>query len=398
MTATAPRTLLVIPVYNHAATLPGVVRRALGTGLPVLVVDDGSTDGGPEALGDLACQVRRLPRNQGKGAAILAGAEAARAQGFEAIVTVDADGQFDPATTLSLIEEAARSWPQMVIGARRMDQESVPRASLFGRAFSNFWVRLETGRELPDTQSGLRLYPVRELLALTTRARRYDFEIEILVRAAWAGLPIHSVPVAVHYPPGKERVSHFHRLKDNLRLTRLHTRLVLRSLSPWPHRRLVATAPAARNPVAGLSMLHPLRFLKQLCQEHTSALQLGVAVWLGLFLGALPLLACHTAVIIYVTHRLHLNKIAAVTASQLCCPPVVPALCIEIGYFLRHGRLLTEVSWDLLVLEAPQRLWEWLLGSLFVGPLLGLAGGGLTWLAVSRLRTRKGEQVCNELG
>ncbi|PXF58504.1 MAG: DUF2062 domain-containing protein [Deltaproteobacteria bacterium] len=379
-------TLLVIPIYNHGPTLRSVVERALNAGWPVLVVDDGSTDKGPDRITDLPCRLHRLPHNQGKGSAILTGAGLAAQWGYDTIVTVDADGQLDPEDAARLVEAAtAQDRPAIVVGTRLMTRDTAPRASLFGRAFSNFWVRLECGLDLPDTQSGLRLYPVNFLLHLPVRARRYDFEVEVLVRAAWAGIPIFSTPVRVHYPREGKRISHFHQWKDNLRLTALHTRLILRALNPWPHRRL---AGRATQSVMDMSLFHPIRLFKQLCQEHSTPAQLGIAAWMGLFLGALPLIACHTIVIVYVTHRLHLNKPAAVAASQLCCPPVVPVICIETGYFMRNGHFLLELSLDTTVYQLHQRLLEWLLGSLVVGPLLGLAGGLATYFVVRWLRTR----------
>ena len=102
-------------------------------------------------------------------------------------------------------------------------------------------------------------------------------------------------------------------------------------------------------------------------------------------------------VIIYFCHRLHLNKLAAVTASQLCMAPVMPVLCIQLGYFLRQGHFLTVFTWDTLVLHAPLRLWEWLLGSLLLGPLLGLLVGGVVYLAVKRLRVLQ-PPVCEAPG
>ncbi|RKX62212.1 MAG: DUF2062 domain-containing protein [Thermodesulfobacteriota bacterium] len=379
-------TLLVIPVYNHGPTLRSVVKRALNAGWPVLVVDDGSTDRGPDGITDLPCRLHRVPHNQGKGSAILTGAGLAEQWGYDTIITVDADGQLDPEDAARLVETAtAQDRPAIVVGTRLMTRDTAPKASLFGRAFSNFWVRLECGLDLPDTQSGSRLYPVEFLLHLPVRARRYDFEVEVLVRAAWAGILILSTPVRVHYPSEGKRISHFHQWKDNLRLTILHTRLILRALNPWPHRRLAGrTAPS----VMDMSLFHPFRLFKHLCQEHSTPAQLGIAAWMGLFLGALPLIACHTIIIIYVTHRLHLNKPAAVAASQLCCPPVIPVICIETGYFMRNGHLLLELSLDTTVYQFHQRLMEWLLGSLIVGPLLGLAGGLATYFVVRWLRTR----------
>ena len=385
-------TLLVIPVYNHGSTLRSVVKRALNAGWPVLVVDDGSTDKGPDRITDLPCRLHRLPHNQGKGSAILTGARLAAKWGYDTIVTVDADGQLAPEDAARLVETAtAQDQPVIVVGTRLMTRDTAPMASLFGRTFSNFWVRLECGLDLPDTQGGLRLYPVEFLLHLPVTARRYDFEVEILVRAAWAGIPILSTSVRVHYPSKERRISHFHQWKDNLRLTILHTRLIFRALNPWPHRRLAARpAPS----VMDMSLFYPIRLFKQICREHSTPAQLGIAAWMGLFLGALPLIACHTIVIIYVTHRLHLNKPAAVAASQLCCPPVVPVICIETGHLIRNGHLLLELSLDTTVYQLHQRLLEWLLGSLIAGPLLGLAGGLVTYFVVRWLRSRRTAE-CN---
>jgi len=234
------KTLLVIPVYNHNATLGIVTRRAIAAGWDVLVVDDGSTEDVIVPLAGLSCRLLMIPENRGKGAAILAGAMVAEEQGYDAIVTVDADGQHDPAHARALLRETGEQWPVMVIGHRKMG-DSTPRSSRFGRAFSNFWVHLETGLSLPDTQSGMRLYPVRELLRLETSRTRYDFEIEVLVRGAWAGIPIRSVEVPVYYPPGDLCISHFNKWRDNLRLTRLHTRLICRALIPRAHRKLSCT-------------------------------------------------------------------------------------------------------------------------------------------------------------
>lgn len=391
--------LLVIPLYNHRETLRGVTEKALATGWPVLVVDDGSTDGGADTVRDLPCRVQRLPRNMGKGAAIMAAAELAAEEGFEAIVTMDADGQHDPSETPLLVEEARRSWPAIVIGARRMDRTNAPGSSVFGRAFSNFWIRLECGRELADTQSGFRLYPVDLLGRLPLGAKRYDLEVEVLVRAAWAGAEIRSVPVSVHYPEGAGRVSHFHKLKDNLRLTVLHTGLVLRALTPWPHKPLVE---GERKDTAWkrekLSLLHPIRLLKRICLEHSSAFQLAVAVWLGVFMGALPLIAVHTVAIVYVAHKLHLNKVAAVAASQFCMPPVMPVLCMQAGYFMRKAHFLWDITWETMVVQVHLRLWEWFLGSLLLGPFFGVLLGSITYFAVLKFRAMRSSEECEATG
>lgn len=386
------KVLLVIPLFNHGGTLVSVVQSALVTGLEVLVVDDGSTDDGLQGITGLPCECRRLPVNKGKGVAILAGAKEAKRRGFDAILTLDADGQHDPSEAPLLIKEAeSGKWPAIVIGARKMVQETVPGASHFGKGFSNFWVRLECGLELSDTQSGMRLYPVDELLSLKLIRNRYDFEIEALVKAAWAGVDVRSVDVSVHYPSADERISHFHKLKDNWRLTKLHTVFVIRRLVPWPHHRLVEQDKSSQK---RLKIENPWLTLKKLCREHASPFWLALAVWLGFFMGALPLIACHTVAIIYVAHRFHLNKVAAVAASQFCAPPVVPVLCIETGYFLRTGELILDLSWETWLLEIHHRLWDWFLGSLVVGPLLGVLGGVAMYWGASRVEAaRKARQI-----
>ncbi len=383
--ASSPKTLMVVPVYNHAPTLRAVVTKGLAEGYRVLVVDDGSTDGGLDALAGLPVYRLLFPENRGKGAAILAAAERAESLGFAAILTIDADGQHDPADARALLDAAASTWPAIVVGARRMEESDAPRSSVFGRDFSNFWVRLECGRTVPDTQSGFRLYPVGLLAAGRFLSSRYAFEVEVLVRAAWAGYPLLSVPVSVHYPTGDERVSHFHKFKDNFRLTCLHTWLVTRSLFPWPHKRLAA-ASAEEDPAAAFSLLHPVRLFRSLSREHDGAGELAAAAWVGIFIGALPIIPFGIATIVYVNHRLHLNKLMGALASNVCVAPFVPFLCIEAGHLMRFGTFWTEFNRQTLLGEIHLRLWEWLLGALVVGPLLGFAGAAATWFLIRSLR------------
>ncbi len=378
-----PSALVLIPVYNHGKTLRTVVESCLKEGFPVLVVDDGSTDGSLDTVMDLPIHRHRLPVNRGKGAALQAGAHVAQALGFEAIITLDADGQHDPADAHVLLEAGAAAWPAIVLGARRMETDNVPTSSLFGRAFSNFWVRLECGRTLPDTQSGFRLYPVALLTLPGFLSRRYTFEIEVLVRGSWAGLNILSAPVSVYYPPGDERISHFRGFKDNLRLTVLHTWLVIRSLLPWPHRRLFGEKETEGSLP---SLLHPIRFLKRLSQEHTGPAELAAAVWVGIFIGSLPIIPFGVVTILYVCHRLNLNKLAGAGASNLCVAPFVPFLCIEVGHRLIRGSWWATFTHQTLVKEIHFRLGEWLLGALILGPILGGLGALVTYGLVKGLR------------
>ena len=360
---------VVIAVYNHAPSARRVVEGALAELPLVVVVDDGSTDGLAEVLAGLPVELVRHGKNLGKGAAILSGAARARALGASHIITVDADGQHDPRSIRSFLPLMAAEPLALIVGSRDFDTPNVPASSRFGRAFSNFWLRVQTGCRLSDVQSGFRAYPLAALEVLRTTETRYAFEVEVLVRAAWAGFPLRQVEIPVYYPPRGERVSHFKALADNLRISLLNTRLTMRAMLPWPHRTYAGRADGT------VSVLHPVRSLRLLLAGEATPLMLGLSAALGMLLGTLPLVGLHSIGILFCAGYWRLSKLTALAVSQLCMPPLLPALCVEAGYYLRHGRFLTEFSLATLGYEAPQRLLEWLLGSLVVGPVLALVLG-----------------------
>lgn len=386
MTLDLEKIIIVIPLYNHAATVREVAQRCRALYERVLVVDDGSSDGGGDTLKGLQVQLLRHEVNRGKGAAIRTAAEEAIRQGMTHIVTIDADGQHDPSDIPRILEVLAKDPLSIVVGKRNFDTDNVPGSSRFGRKFSNFWLRLQTSQSLEDTQSGFRAYPLRVFEVLRFRGVRYSFEIEVLVKAAWAGVPLHDAEISVYYPPPDKRISHFDKFRDNLRLTLLNTHLTLRSVTPWPHRKIVQQQQNSPK----VSVFSPVRSIRLLLSENASPAQLAAAVILGVVLGAAPLIACHTLAILFASGYFRLNKVAAVGASQLCMPPLVPALCIEAGYYMRHGEFLTEISWQTLGRQGMERLFEWLLGSLLVGPVLGILVGGIVyWTALSLKRQRQ---------
>jgi len=337
----------------------------------VMVVDDGSRDIAADLLTGLDVHVIRHRKNMGKGAAILTGAKEAGRLGMTHIVTIDADGQHDPADFRRFIPVIQENPHAIIIGRRYFQGTEVPRLSAFGRSFSNFWMRLQTGISIGDTQSGFRAYPLVVLDNLNLRERHYSFEVEVLVKAAWAGVTIMETDISVYYPPPEKRISHFRGFLDNLRISILNTKLTMRSILPMPHRKIHFND----NIEQSISVLHPVKSLKTLLTENTSPGRIAAAGAIGVLLGALPLIACHMIVIILVTGFLRFNKVVAIASSQLCMPPIVPALCIETGYFMRNGRFLTEISLETIGYQALQRLYEWLLGSFLVAPFLGFVIG-----------------------
>lgn len=225
------RFAVVIPMYNHEGMVLEVVEKALALSLPVIVVDDGATDGGYEKIKDVkGIQILHHPTNQGKGAALLTGFKEAASVADWAI-SIDADGQHDPAEAAGMIQAIPPGTRPIVIGRRRgMDGSDVPWTSRFGRGFSNFWVWMSGGPRVSDTQSGFRIYPLPETLALNVRARRYQFEVEVLARANWVDLPVVEVDIGVNYRPGERRVSHFRPFVDFIRNTLVFGRLIVQRL------------------------------------------------------------------------------------------------------------------------------------------------------------------------
>jgi len=226
-----------IPVFNHGATVREVAMACRAELPRVVVVDDGSTDMDVGALfrhTDL--DVLRHPRNQGKGRALLTALRHVHAHGGRTLITLDADGQHQPADIRSLLPAIAADPDALVIGVRRMDGPDVPAASRMGMRLSNFWVERETGVPVRDSQSGFRAYPVESILRLPLHGRRYEFETEILVKALWAGMRVQHVDVNVTYAVrGSPRNSHFRMCADNLRIIGCHAPLIWRSL--WARKR-----------------------------------------------------------------------------------------------------------------------------------------------------------------
>jgi len=238
-------------VHNNAGTIRDVALRCRDIVPNVLIVDDGSRDADlRELMADTGIPVIRHDTNRGKGQALLTAARAVNDRGGATMIAIDGDGQHYPEDLRAFLPVIAEEPDAIVIGERDMSGPNVPGSSRFGRKFSDFWLRLETGLPLRDTQSGFRAYPVRHFLALVCAGRRYDFEVEILARAAWAGLPIRNVPIRVWYPPAAERVSSFRPFFDNFWLTHRHVLLVTRRFLPLPHRKLV-TRPALQKKRGG---------------------------------------------------------------------------------------------------------------------------------------------------
>ena len=221
---------VVIPTYNNGGTIGGVVVGALEQCQDVIVVNDGSSDATSSILGNINAEgltVVTLDKNRGKGAALKAGFRKALEMGFAYAITLDGDGQHyteDIATMLRANQEHPGA---LILGSRILEGADRSKGSSFANRFSNFWLWVQTGRRLEDTQTGYRLYPLRKLYGLSLLTSRYEAELELLVFASWHGVDLVPVPVNVYYPPREERVSHFRPGMDFARIAVLNTVLCL---------------------------------------------------------------------------------------------------------------------------------------------------------------------------
>ena len=376
----------VIPTFNNKNTIQEVALGCRKHLIHILIVDDGSTDSNIQELFiHTDIQVLRHKKNLGKGQAIRTALKFIQKQNGKFILTIDADGQHYPQDIDKFILLLQKDRASIIIGCRDFKQNNIPGKSQFGRAFSNFWVRLETGVVIQDSQSGFRCYPVQYISKIKTCGNYYDFETEILTRACWAGLNLKEVPISVFYPKPPLRVSSFHPLIDNLRISLMHIRLLGRRLIPIPYPKVITP----RKQDRALNFLsHPIILLKNLLKENATPLGLAISAGVGVFLGALSLLFIHMLAVLYVANRLHLNKIMALSIQNLCMPPFVPVACIELGHFMLYRSWITNISWQNTLGKLPDRIWEWLLGSLILAPLLAITTGVIIYFSAQNIQKR----------
>jgi glycosyltransferase involved in cell wall biosynthesis len=220
---------VIIPVYNHSATIGAVIEGVLGYGLKVFVVDDGSTDHLQSVLQEFDGKISVISysKNRGKGYALQRGFEAARKAGYDYSLTLDADGQHRSEDIALLLNEIEKHPHSLILGSRSLNHENMPSQNSFANHLSNFWFTVQTGKRLSDTQTGFRVYPLQQMKKIRLVTSRYETELELLVRLAWKRIDIVPVKINVYYPPQNERVSHFRPVIDFFRISMLNTALIV---------------------------------------------------------------------------------------------------------------------------------------------------------------------------
>lgn len=307
---------VLIPTYNNAGTLGQVIDGVARYTRHIVVVNDGSTDGTAGVLARYDfLQVVSYPQNAGKGMALRRGFQFAVEKGYDYAVTIDSDGQHYPDDLPAFLEKLEETPGAVIIGARNMEQASVPGKSSFGHKFSNFWFRVETGIKAPDTQSGYRLYPVRRLSGMRFFTTKYEFEIEVIVRAAWAGIPVTSVPVKVYYAPKETRVSHFRPFRDFFRVSVLNTVLVF----------ITFLYIKPRDLIRGLLKKNLREHLKEAFADgNETEIKKSLSIAFGVFMGIVPIWGFQLATAIAGAYLLRLNKALVILFANISLPPAIP--------------------------------------------------------------------------
>lgn len=374
--------IVVIPTYNNARTIVDVISDVKCYADDVLIVNDGSTDSTESLLMSVdGVSVIGYKENKGKGFAIRMGLNEAYQKGFTYAITLDSDGQHFAKDLTVFLDAIEKNPGSLLIGARNLQADNMPSKNTFANKFSNFWYQVETGKKLSDTQSGFRLYPLKPLQSLHFFTNRYEFEVEVIVKATWKGVRVANVPIEVYYQPVGERISHFRPGKDFFRISLLNTYLVILALL-W---------------------YYPVKFLKSLTwsnlreaiRDHIthsddSNKTLAMSIGLGVFCGIFPVWGYQMILAGVLAHFFKLNKVLAVLSSNISIPPMVPFILY--GSFMTGALVLNrsvnftfnDVSWEYI----RSGLFQYLIGS----TLLALAGGliiGFGSLGVLTLSKRK---------
>lgn len=371
---------VVIPTYNNDRTLGGVIAGVRRYCADIFVVNDGSTDRTAEVLASTeGIRTIAYARNRGKGYALRCGLRAAREVGFRYALTIDSDGQHYPDDIARFIERIERRPDTLLIGARNLTADNMPARNTFANRFSNFWYLVETGRRLEDTQSGFRLYPLRRLGRLRSLCSRYEFEVEVIVRAAWRGVEVENIPVRVYYAPDGERVSHFRPLRDFTRISLLNSVLVLEALLfyyPWRFFR-------------ALTRENIRRFIRRnITRSPESNARLAAAMGWGVLCGILPIWGYQMIFAGLSAHFMRLNKLVAIVFSNISIPPMIPFILY--GSYWLGGRI-TGLPVELTLAEVTLRrmaecLAQYLAGSVALAVAAGAAVWAVSWCVMTLMK------------
>lgn len=376
----ALKTCVLIPTYNNAKTLESVITKTLEYCDEVMVVNDGATDGTAEIISKYKnLIVVTHPVNKGKGMALRNGFKKAVELGFDYVITIDSDGQHYPEDFIIFLNKIEEAPGSLIIGARNMNVDNVPNKSTFGNKFSSFWFWVETGIKMEDTQSGYRLYPVQRLKKIWLFTTKFELEIEVIVKAAWRGIPVISVPVKVYYAPQGERVTHFRPGKDFTRISILNTYLVILTAIWWKPVMLLRK----------FTWTNIKRIWKEeIIAKHESPVSKANSVALGLFFGIVPIWGFQFATALIVAHLLKLNKVVVGLTAQISVPPMIPFILygsVKVGEWVLNEEVYLKFS-KMLSLETLNNIYVYAVGACVLSVIAAVIGWLATFLSLKLFR------------
>lgn len=375
---------VIIPTFNNQNTLKRVIEGVLYYTNDIIIVNDGSTDDTSKILEDYKDLTQiHFTKNKGKGAALREGFKIAYQNNYNYAITIDSDGQHYPNDIPVFLNELEKDDRYLLIGSRNMTHDSVPKGSSFGNKFSNFWYWAETGNRLSDTQSGYRLYPLNPLHRIKFYTNKFEFEIEVIVKAAWNGVPVKNVPIKVLYDKN-ERVSHFRPYKDFARISVLNTWLVLVALLYIKPRDLLIKL---KN--KGIKRF----FVENILQNSDSPIKKSLSIALGIFIGIAPFWGFQTILALGVSAALKLNKFIAFAYSNISIPPMIPLIIwasLKMGIWILNSD--TDISYEGLTnnFNVLDSIKEYVVGSFALAFISAIIFGTLGFVILKLMDKRSG--------
>lgn len=376
---------VIVPTYNNHRTLKRVLDSILQYTSNVIVVNDGSTDTTPQILETYPNLVQiHHSKNRGKGLAIRNGFKKALELNYNYAITIDSDGQHFASDIPSFIETLETNSDELLIGCRNMTQENIPKKSSFGNKFSNFWFWFETGNKLEDTQSGFRMYPLRRI-PRHYFTNKFEFEIEVIVRSAWKGIPVRNIPVQVLYDP-EERVSHFRPFKDFTRISILNTVLVTIALIYIKPRDIIL-----KLKKKGLKKF----FLENILESSDSNARKASSIALGVFIGICPFWGFQTILVLSLAVLLKLNKAIAFAFSNISFPPLIPFIIygsLKVGGFFVTGDTFLILNTDMTFADIQKNITQYVVGSFVLATFMAVLFGFTSYLLLSLVDNYKNKK------
>lgn len=369
---------ILIPVYNNAGTISQVIKDVQQYCGDITVIADGSSDGSAETAKTFSgIKVIHYQPNRGKGYALRQGLKQAEKDGFRYAISIDSDGQHFASDIPAFLDAIEAQPGSLIVGARMMEGQNQAKKSSFANKFSNFWYFADTFHKLPDTQSGYRIYPVKRINRIWFFSTKYEFEVEVLVKATWRGIPVRSIPVSVYYPPENERVSFFRPGKDFTRISILNTYLLVMALL-YGHWAVIIRA---------LSWKNIRLFLKKnFFNENEPLVRKAASVGFGVFIGILPIWGWQMITAAFLAHFLRLNKAIALLSSNISFAPFMPFivwLSFESGKWLLPGENDQDLTLEALRSDPADFVLrggaQYLSGSIFLAIVAGLFFFGVSW-------------------